>query len=186
MSKYKDRYGHTIKLGDIVLQLISLNMERHSAPYSVMVIKKKKNRLIIDGVWGWGYLSTQDPQHLCVLTLETDMRKIHCDFIDMQHNIHDSFRTHLSFYYKYCPHKAYEDLERIAGIMGFKRYDIREGTIEKVIASIDLFFSDKEIDKQQLEIAIKILKVFEQSVSDLASLDNILYKIRSKKKIEKE
>ena len=185
MSRYKDRYGNPIKVGDTVLQLISMNMERHSSPYTVMIIKKEKNKLILDGVWGRGYLSTQDPQHLCTLTPETDIRKVHVDFIKMQESI-DSYGDipNINSYYKYLPNDAYKDLEKIAKIMGFKEYAINKDTIKDIISSIDLFFSDKEIDKTQVDIALKTLKAFEQSVIDVSNLSRTLYKIRVKKEVE--
>ena len=186
MSRYKDRYGNPIKVGDTVLQLISMNMERHSSPYTVMIIKKEKNKLILDGVWGRGYLSTQVPQDLCVLTPETDMRKVHCDFLKMQESYSYDDIPDISRHYKYLPNDAYKDLETIAVRMGFDKYKINKDTIKDIIKSLDLFFSDKEIDKTQVDIALKTLKAFEQSVIDVSNLSNTLYKIRVKKEVENE
>ena len=186
MSKYKDRYGNPIKLGNIVLQLVSLNIERQSKPYTVHIIKKKGNRLILDGDICWGYLSTQKAEHLCVLTLETDMRKVFCDFARMQDDIRDGYRSSLSYYYKYLPDEAYKDLEKIAKLTGFKECNIDKDTIKDIINTIDLFFSDKEINEKNLEASLKILKEFEQSVSNIAKLGTCLFNIREKRREKNE
>ena len=91
MSKYKDRYGNPIKVGDTVFQLITLGVGRHSMPFSTRIVKKKSNRLYLDGVHCWGWLNTQDPNHICVLNENTPMGRVWCDFLELQRKVYAFF-----------------------------------------------------------------------------------------------
>jgi hypothetical protein len=181
MSKYKDRYNNIVKIGDTVLHLISINMDKHSEPYTINVVRKEKNKLILDGVFGRTRLCDVKPEDICVMTPETNMRKVYCDFVDMQKYIYDCSRPELYNSYKYHPYAAYNHLEQIAVLMGYNKYKVNIKEIEDIISKIDLFFSDKEIDEEQVEKCLKVIKEFESSIINISNLTPSLYKIRSKK-----
>lgn len=81
MSKYKDREGKPIKIGDVVARAITINHDTFKGfNFSVNVCKRKGRELILDGVFGWCRLSDSDAKELHVITGETDLRKLYCDF----------------------------------------------------------------------------------------------------------
>lgn len=160
MSKYKDKYGNVIKVGDVVLQLISLNMDRHEFPYITTIAKRKGRSLILDGSYNWGYLKNFDPNGLCVLTVDTDMRKVLCDFFRMQNEIKES-RPLLYTVYKYRPFDAYEDLEKIIRMVGGDHPSTKK-SVEDTIAKLEVFFEEKKIDLTMLESICDQIKEFKK------------------------
>lgn len=181
MSKYKDKYGNAIKIGDIVLQLISLNMDRHEFPYITMIVKKKEKSLILDGPLNWGYLRNQNPNEICVLTVDTDMRKVLCDFFRMQNEIKES-RPLLHAVYKYRPFDAYEDLEKIIRMVGDHHPSTKE-SVENTIEKLKVFFEDREIDLTILESICDQIKEFKKVTIQTSLLwDKIPAKLWKKKK----
>lgn len=79
---YRDRYGNRIKPGDVVVQAITLNQGHFCGfSFSTKICKKVGGRLILDGVYSWGYLSDQNRNELVKLTINTDLRKVEADFL---------------------------------------------------------------------------------------------------------
>lgn len=78
---YYDRNKRRIKAGSIVASAITLNHDTFKGfNFQVTVCKMKGRDLILDGVYGWSRLRDHDAKELCVITSETDLRKLFCEF----------------------------------------------------------------------------------------------------------
>lgn len=78
---YKDRNGKRIKAGAIVAAAIIINHGTFKGfNFEVTVCRKKGRELILDGVYGWRRLSESVAKELCVITADTDMREMWCQF----------------------------------------------------------------------------------------------------------
>ncbi len=78
---YRDRKNKRITAGSIVASAITINHDTFKGfNFEVTVCKKKGRELILDGVYGWSRLSDRPAKELCVITPETNMSKLFCEF----------------------------------------------------------------------------------------------------------
>lgn len=84
MSKYKDRTGVPIKVGDVVARAITINHETFKGfSFAINIVKKQGRSLILDGVHGYAYLSETDAKEMMVLNTgdpDINLRGLHCEF----------------------------------------------------------------------------------------------------------
>ncbi len=78
---YKDRNGKRIYAGAVVASAITINHDTFKGfNFEVTICKKQGRELVLDGVHGWSRLSERGAKELCVLTHETDLRHLWCEF----------------------------------------------------------------------------------------------------------
>ncbi len=78
---YLDRKGKRITAGAIVASAITINHDTFKGfNFEVTVCKKKGRELILDGVYGWSRLSERPAKELSIITPETDLRRLSCEF----------------------------------------------------------------------------------------------------------
>lgn len=105
----KDRKGIEVKEGDVVAIAITINNRRFGFPFTTHICRKnKEGALILDGSLGWQYLDSAESNHIQVLTPDTDMRALHCEFFQEFTEKADSWdRKYIS---TDDAHQLYEDL----------------------------------------------------------------------------
>ena len=82
MSKYRDREGNTINVGDVVAAAVTMNQQTY-APFAfvVTIVKKVKGRLILDGVFTTSELKDRPAKQLQKLHGGVDLRKLNSDWL---------------------------------------------------------------------------------------------------------
>lgn len=171
----KDRLGVEVKEGDVVAVAITVNNRKYGIPYTIHICRKNDvGKLILDGALGWGFLEQHDSKEIQVLTPDTDMRSLFCDFIREFGQRADSWdRVYIT---AEAAFDLYEDLCQIIGHDVYGDTDdvtFRATRVKEIIA--ELF--KKEVQKDdcaKLREAIKVIDNLNGMKKEAESLLNII------------
>jgi hypothetical protein len=85
---YRDMDGEIIKVGDVILMLVSINIDNFKGfPYDTRICKKLGRELILDGMYGYTQLRYVPRSHIKKINADSNMRKIGIYFLRKQNKL---------------------------------------------------------------------------------------------------